>query len=265
MYSRFAIVTRYLKYFLTASNGKGHGVHSPFVFEFITQVLNDDRFFYAFLPIEDLRTYLVADTNQLTIEAPDVKSPAGNIMKLGIHDIARSSGSSRKTGQLLFRIVNYYSPDSILVLGNSLGIDTAYLAAANTSLQLTTIQQDKTIAAMAMKHFQMLELNNINMLVGDYDQALARVIKINPKIGLVYIHVNTDYASTMKYFNQLLSYIQPDSILIFHNIHSSQDMEKAWEEIKINQIVTLTLDLFYMGIVLFRNENKVKQDFSIRF
>ncbi len=265
MYSRFAINIRYLKYFLTASNGKGHGVHSPFVFEFITQVLNDVRFFYAFLPIEDLRTNLLADTNQLTIETSDIKPPAGNIKKLDINEITRSCGSSRKTGQLLFRIVNYYSPDSILVLENSLGIDTAYLAAANTSLQLTTIQQDKTIAAMAMKHFQMLELNNINMLVGDYDQALARVIKINPKIGLVYIYVNTDYASIMKYFNQLLSYIQPDSILIFHNIHSSQDMEKAWEEIKINQIVTLTIDLFYMGIVLFRNENKVKQDFSIRF
>ena len=265
MYSRFAIGIRYLKYFFTASNGKGHGVHSPFVFTFITRVLNDDRFFYAFFPIEDLRTNLLADTNLLTIDASDIKSTEENKKKLSIHDIARSTGSSRKTGQLLFRIVNHYSPDSILVLGNSLGIDTAYLAAANTSLQLTTLQQDKMIAAMAMKHFQILDLKNIHMLVGDCKQLLDEYIKKNNKIGLMYSNINTDYASMMVYFNQLLGSIQPDSILIFQNIHFSRDMERAWEEIKANEIVTLTIDLFYTGIVLFRKENKVKQDFSIRF
>ena len=36
MYSSFQLALKYLRYWFTASNGKGHGVHSPFVFEFIT-------------------------------------------------------------------------------------------------------------------------------------------------------------------------------------------------------------------------------------
>ncbi|MBU3743706.1 MAG: tryptophan 7-halogenase, partial [Sediminibacterium sp.] len=52
MYNQWQIALRYLKYWIAASNGKGHGVHSPFVFEWITRVLQDDRKFYADLFID---------------------------------------------------------------------------------------------------------------------------------------------------------------------------------------------------------------------
>ena len=42
-------------------------------------------------------------------------------------------------------------------------------------------------------------------------------------------------------------------------------MEKAWTEIKKQEEVTLTIDLFYIGIVFFRKENKQKQHFTIRY
>jgi len=42
-------------------------------------------------------------------------------------------------------------------------------------------------------------------------------------------------------------------------------MEKAWNEIKNHKAVTLTIDLFYVGIVFFRKENKQKQHFTIRY
>jgi len=48
MYSTFQLALKYFQYYVKASNGKGHGVHSPFVFEFITKVMNDKRRFYAY-------------------------------------------------------------------------------------------------------------------------------------------------------------------------------------------------------------------------
>jgi hypothetical protein len=41
-------------------------------------------------------------------------------------------------------------------------------------------------------------------------------------------------------------------------------MKEAWEEIKMHDRVTVTLDLFYFGIVFFRKE-QVKQHFIIKF
>ena len=91
MYSAPVLGLKYLQYYLTAANGKGHGVHSPFVFRFITEVLNDDRSYYAYSIIEPLRESL--HTNSTVIEVPDFG--AGSRSKLSqqrvIRDIARSS------------------------------------------------------------------------------------------------------------------------------------------------------------------------------
>ena len=43
MFSKWQLAAKYLNYYLTASNGKGHGMHSPFIFHFITKVLKDKQ------------------------------------------------------------------------------------------------------------------------------------------------------------------------------------------------------------------------------
>jgi hypothetical protein len=39
MYSKGMLLIKYIFFWLKASNGKGHGIHSPFVFDFIQQIL----------------------------------------------------------------------------------------------------------------------------------------------------------------------------------------------------------------------------------
>ena len=39
MYPTFTLIKKYFQYYVNASNGKGHGVHSPFVYQFIQEVL----------------------------------------------------------------------------------------------------------------------------------------------------------------------------------------------------------------------------------
>jgi hypothetical protein len=41
-------------------------------------------------------------------------------------------------------------------------------------------------------------------------------------------------------------------------------MEEAWKEIKCNEIVTVTIDLYSLGLVFFR-KGMPKQDFRLRF
>ena len=68
MYSKFRLGSKYLSYYLAASNSKGHGIHSPFVFEFITKVLNDRTHYPAYEIVEVLRRRLLSDETMLTIE-----------------------------------------------------------------------------------------------------------------------------------------------------------------------------------------------------
>ena len=39
-YNTFTLIYKYISYLWKASNGRGHGVHSPFVYAFIKNVLN---------------------------------------------------------------------------------------------------------------------------------------------------------------------------------------------------------------------------------
>jgi len=128
MYSRLQLARKYIRYYLTASNGKGHGVHSPFVYDFIRNVLNDRREFPTFDRIESLRTRLLQDGTMLEVEDMGAGSAVAAGRQRSIGEIARHAAKPARLGRLLYRIAKYYQCDRIVELGTSLGLSTAYLA-----------------------------------------------------------------------------------------------------------------------------------------
>lgn len=256
MYSPAKLALKYLRYYLTASNGKGHGVHSPFVFEFVTKVLNDDRQFYCFKTIELLREQLQHDKTEITLQDFGAGSRVHAAYKRKVAEIGKSSLKPRKFAQLLFRMVNFYQPSDVLELGTSLGTTTAYLASANTNANVVTMEGAKTVAAIAQINFRQLQLNNIKIVEGNFDDTLPHTLNKFSKIDFAFIDGNHRKEPTLNYFQQILLKITGDSILVFDDIHWSEEMEEAWEIIKAHSLVTLSIDLFFIGIVFFRNEQK---------
>ena len=152
MYSPFKLGIKYLGYWVKAASGKGHGIHSPFVFEFITAVLNDDGEYYCYEKTEVVRERLKQDQTMLELEDFGAGSRVHASYKRKVADIARSSLKPKKYAQLLFRMVNFYQPKNVLELGTSLGITTAYLAAANESTPVITMEGAKAVAEIAGKN-----------------------------------------------------------------------------------------------------------------
>ena len=68
MYTSFQLAIKYIHYYISASNGRGHGIHSPFVFDFIEKILNDHRHFYVYDRVEALRQRMLNDTRILEVE-----------------------------------------------------------------------------------------------------------------------------------------------------------------------------------------------------
>ncbi|HEX7902608.1 MAG TPA: class I SAM-dependent methyltransferase [Chitinophagaceae bacterium] len=265
MYSAFQLTTKYLQYYLTASNGKGHGIHSPFIFHFITQILNDKQPYDAYEKVEGLRTKLLKDQTLLTIKDMGAGSSVSKTNHRTIASIAKNAAKPKKFGQLLFRMVNYYQPQNILELGTSLGITTSYLSFAKPGATLITLEGAAEIAAVARKNFETLELQHISIIEGNFDNTLATVINGLPSVDFAFIDGNHRREPTERYFHQLLPKIGNDAILIFDDIHWSREMEEAWETIKNHSSVRCTVDLFFIGIVFFRREFTEKQHFVIRF
>lgn len=267
MYSKFKLASVWLKYWLNASNGKGHGVHSPFVFDFIQKVLNDNGDYSCYPSIEVLRQSLKGDDTELEILDFGAGSRVNSQQRRKISSIARSALKPARFSQLLFRMVHYYKPSVIVELGTSLGVTTAYLASGNSQAKVITMEGAPSVASVARKNFGILGLSNIQLIEGNFDNTLPALIEQCKSTGadFVFLDGNHRYEPTMQYFKQFLSVINEHSIVILDDIHWSEEMEKAWEEVKQHPAVSMTIDLFFIGIVLFRTDFKIKQHFSVRF
>lgn len=265
MYSSVQLAFKYLQYYITASNGKGHGVHSPFVFDFIQNVLNDDRHFYAYEFIEQVRRSLLLDNKILTIQDFGAGSTTGKSNKRKVSDIAKSALKPKKFSRLMFRMVDYYHANTIIELGTSLGITTSYLASANVKGTVHTFEGAHEVAEVAKQNFDMLSLHNIQLIEGNFDDTLTPLLNKINVVDFAFIDGNHRKEPTINYFKLLLEKATEQSIFVFDDIHWSKEMEEAWTYIQQHSAVTLTIDLFFIGLVFFRKEQKVAQHFSIRF
>ncbi|MBC8033699.1 MAG: class I SAM-dependent methyltransferase [Chitinophagaceae bacterium] len=265
MYTPFTLASKYVHYYLTAGNGKGHGIHSPFVFDFVVHVLNDRRNFYAYTEIELLRNKLLRNTEEIEVEDLGAGSLSSPHRKRAIGSIARHAAKPGKYGKLLFRMVERYEPKNVLELGTSLGISTCYLASAHKQMPVLTLEGAPAVAAQALRNFEDLGLKNIRLITGNFDTTLPKVLEVVGSPDFVFIDGNHRKQTTLNYFHQLVQRVNHRSILIFDDIHWSREMEEAWEEIRKHPSVTLTIDLFFIGIVFFKPEIRQVQHFTIRF
>jgi predicted O-methyltransferase YrrM len=265
MYTALQLGLKYLRYYLSASNGKGHGTHSPFIFHFITKVLNDKKQYSEYEIVEALRKKMLQDETVLNIQDFGAGSSITKTNQRTVASIAKNAAKPKKFGQLLYRMIKTYQPETILELGTSLGITTSYLSLAKPDARLITMEGANEVAAVADKNFKETGLNNISIVQGNFDNTLSTAISPLTSIPFAFIDGNHRQQPTENYFHQLLTKVNNDSILIFDDIHWSKEMEAAWDTIKNHPAVTCTVDLFFIGIVFFRKEFYEKEHFVIRF
>lgn len=265
VYSPFKLAKKYLYYLISASNGKGHGVHSPFVFDFISHVLNDRKKYSCYDKIEKVRKALLTNNAEIDVEDFGAGSRLRASNKRSLSSIASRALKPKKYAQLMFRIARYYRCNQVLELGTSLGITSSYLASSYQNVNLDTMEGSPAIASIAKNNFQKLGLQNTRVHLGNFDETLSPLLKDLKQIDLAFIDGNHRREPTVRYFRQLLPLCHNDSILIFDDIHWSGEMEQAWEEIKKDETVRLSIDLFFIGLVFFKKEFRVKQDFTIRY
>lgn len=241
-----------------------HGVHSPFVYDLLLSTIYNKKNFYAYLQIEKLRNALTLSNQKVNCIDLGAGSKVNNTSTKSVQTILYSASKPTKYAQLLFRLVDHFQPTTILELGTSLGVSSAYMATANSKSKLITIEGCNEIANIAKTNFQKLELNNIEQVVGNFDEVLPDILKNINQLDFVFFDGNHRKEPTLNYFKQCLGKANEKSIFIFDDIYWSAEMQEAWEEIKKNEKVTVSLDLFYMGIIFFRKE-QVKEHFIIRY
>ncbi len=248
----------FAKHLLTAFNTKGEGIHSPYLFYWVRYYMYDHNRYYIWQHIEQQRQVLLNNHHSLSVT--DFGTGANRPSERTISSIASTSLQSKKYAQLLFRLVQYvggnhtpspkkHTPLNIIELGTNLGITTAYLAAAHSLNHITTFEGSQSLIDVAQSVWKNLNLNNISVVQGNIDLTLHT--SLHSPIDIAYIDANHTYEALIAYFNMLLPYTSRKSVFVIDDIHSTPDMQKAWNEIKNHNKVTTTMDLYQIGLVFF--------------
>lgn len=249
---KLKFIIDYVKYRISGKNE--HAIHSPFVFDLYNDVIRDQTPFYAYSDIESIRAKLLLTEMSIKIEDYGAGSRVNNSNERKIKDIAKNTLKSPKYGQLLFRLVNYFKPNTILELGTSLGLSTMYLASSNKKCQVTTVEGCPATSKVAQINFNKIGLKNVLLVNDTFDRFLPNYLKQTKQLDMVFFDGNHQKEATLNYFNQCASKVHNDTIFIFDDIYWSEGMKEAWEEIKKHPKVTTSVDLFYLGIIFFKKE-----------
>lgn len=256
-----SIVKRFLRFYWQAQTK--HNVHSPFVSSLIEEVIEDDRIYYDFGALERLRMVLEQDKTMLPVTDLGAGSRVNNNTSRSISSIAKTAVSPQWQGEFLFRLIHYLQPRNRLELGTSLGISSLYQYIPLRNAPLYTLEGCPSIAQVAAKNFQKLKAKHIHQYIGDFKDTLPNALQKLQQLDYVFIDGNHQMEPTLSYFNQCLEYSHNNTIFVLDDIHWSEGMEAAWEAVKAHPTVTLSIDLFYMGLIFIQKEQTEKQHLTI--
>ena len=225
---------------------KGHGVHSPFVYNLITKVIEERIPFYAFEEIEKFRETLLKGNNNLAI-------------------ITAEETQSSNYGAFLFRMVNFFKCRSVVQIGCSTGVMSIYLASASrTRTECYALENRFDLLQQAKSFAVAHHLHKLYFVEGDYEKSLQSVANRLTKTDLLFINQLPD-SMDVEYIIQLCKpLISQSSILIINDIAKNKKIKKAWKKIKEDPQVKVSMDLYALGILFF-NEKLPKRHYKAYF
>lgn len=224
-----------------------HSIHSPFFFEFY-KLINSKELIWGGDDIELVRKKML--TNPYPVEFDELGAGKLGSGKVKLSTLAENSLAPAQLASIYARIIKYQKAENVLELGTSLGITTLYLA-LNPDARVTTLEGNKAVADVALTNFEFFDKKNINVIHGNIDQTLKEALFNMRRVDFVLMDANHRYEPTMRYFDLISKRIKESSIVVIDDIHRSADMHKAWNEIRKNELVYGSIDLFRCGILFF--------------
>ena len=204
------------------------------------------------LKIEKVRKRLTGDKRIIEVNDLGSGSGRGNIKLKKVSDIARDSAVPEKYGLLLANMAAEFGKTLILEFGTSFGISTMYMAYSSGEALLYSMEGSPAIAEIAESNFKEAGLNNIRLYVGSFSESLPGILSKESSPGLIFIDGDHRKEPLIGYFERLADISDNNTVVIIDDINYSREMEEAWIAIRQHERVSVTIDIYRMGIVFFR-------------
>jgi predicted O-methyltransferase YrrM len=257
-------VLSFINYILFSSHKRGHGVHSPFVYDFIIKVFRNKISPDIVFKVEKIRKKLKSDKRTISMTDFGTGSERRKNKLVKVSEIARKSSVPKRYSKILAGLSREIGKSAIVELGTSFGLSTMYMASANQQARVFTVEGCPSVSEIACENFKEAGLKNIELITGRFEQAIPEIENRGIRPGLVFIDGNHRKEPTINYFYRMADLSDENTIVIIDDIYCSRQMSEAWTEIKKDKRISLTIDIYRMGIVFFRR-GMTRTDYKIRY
>ncbi len=187
---------------------RGYGIHSPFAFKFVLDVLCERLPYYSYGYIEGLRVAVIDAVRTGFWRHPRV--------------------ISAKSAKMLFRITNYFNPASILQIGTSYGVSSACMMVVNSASRLWLyephLDRYPVVGRVLQPFLSRIDVyNDLQVALNDYfdivgDESPFVLINGMP-CGETDLAVMTGVVSRL---------IDSEAVIVMRNLARSNEMKALW-------------------------------------
>ena len=218
---------------------KGFGVHSPFVFDLITNVIGDTFAYYSYKDISLIRKKLLNKNKLVFCQGKQIT----------VKKAIQQYGISTKEGEFLFRLTNRYKPRKIVAFGSSLGLIPLYLSRYDSTVQCVTMESEPDFAKTAQRLLKKETNQSHQIRTGSYRELASKITEKITSIDCIVFDKNIEISDIEAIFNHFQPYIHAKTFLVLADIRSSIEKKRFWKQMCRHPRVTVAVDLYHMGLL----------------
>lgn len=191
---------------------RGFGIHSPYAFHFVCNVLREKNPYYCYDYLEDLR--------QAVIEELRGKKRHTRVI-------------SFKGLKMMFRIANHFNPFCFMQVGSCYGLTVAGMLSVSSSSRLLlyepALDEFPVLAQVLAPYLDSVECyNSLPVAINDYKQAVATGATAFVLINS--IPLAHDIQPLQQYLLELLN--GDENVLVLRNLNRDTSMHSLWLKLK---------------------------------
>lgn len=162
----------------------------------------------------------------------------------------RQVSKQHRWANLIASLVRIQAPKTILELGTALGVSTAYIGhAAPKSSCIHTIEGSEQLNALTKPLLSQIH-PNIHQFSGNIDDTLSDVLERADPIDFAFIDANHNKTATIQYVDQIMARASGEVVLVLDDIHWSEGMEEAWDQLAVSHNFNGAFDFFRVGVLV---------------
>lgn len=239
---------------------KGHGVHSPFAFSFITKVIDERAAYYCEDDIELTRKKISYPDQTFYLPAAKGEEEQAR----SIHEILKKMAIKPKNGALLMRMTNYFKPRNILQVGETAGFSTLYLSSYSSDVQVVVLEEHAGRASLCRAVFEKHKASNIHLREGAYYDTLPIALSEAGMVDFVYLDFLNSPELNTYVIEQCLPHLHDKSVLVVAGIKTSKEKKEFWKHLCFRPEISVTVDVYEFGIAFF-DKKLHKRNYIVSF